>query len=246
MKSICIMRKARDVRFIASLKVVGTRIEGDRIPLVANEGDVRAIGIVKAANLPWTALAPEPLDNTIRTHLWVRGAETVIELKGSESIETTELELAARIASYVQAQGDVNLIAVGETEQDSGRRLLPALLAAELGWNVVRGVTSLEIVGDIAKLKLDTDTKAELDVQLPVLIVANESASLGGDPSDKFDLIEKFEKTPAQLVSTNAVLHAQPKLMGIELPPSRKTQVVCPLKDDEVIQVIEQLLAVKG
>jgi hypothetical protein len=111
---------------------------------------------------------------------------------------------------------------------------------------VVRGVTSLEIVGEVAKIKLDTDTKAELDVQLPVLVVANESASLGGDPSDEFELIEKFEKTPAQLMSVNAIMHTQPKLVNLELPPARKTQVVRPLNEDEVAQVAEQLLAVKG
>ena len=247
MKAICIVRKARDIRYLSSLKVVGTHLEGDRIPCVVNEGDVRAIGLLKSGGLPWTAIAPEPLDNTIRTHLWVRGAETVLELSGSAVIDSDEMELACRIATWIRSQGsEVQLVALGESEQDSGRRLLPALLAAELGWNIVRGVSAVTIHNDIASLIVDTDAQAKLEATLPLVLVAQESVDLGADPSDEFDLIEKFEKNPAQLISVSAQKLPLAQLRSLETPRARQTQPVRPLKAEEIAQVAEQLLAGRG
>ena len=99
------------------------------------------------------------------------------------------------IAAEVRTLDDIQLVALGCVEQDTGRDMLPGLVAAALGWELFSNVLSLRVNAQRVLLTQVTDRGTqEIDVALPICISADDSCAMGSDPSDEYDLIEKLEK----------------------------------------------------
>jgi electron transfer flavoprotein beta subunit len=244
MKAACVMRRTFDPRELSSLTIADNRIVADRVQLVKNEGDVRAIQLVKASGTPFQIVSVGDLDDITRVHCFVYGAEEVWELGESRSHALEDPRVAKMIAAQVRRLDDMQVVALGGVEQDTGREMLPGLVAAALGWELFSNVLTLRVQDQRAHLTQVTDGGTqEIDVALPICVAADESCGLGGDPSDQYDLIEKLEKrgsrktTAAELgVTTGDVGPAE-----LSSPPQRQAQPVVTSGPELVGRVAEML-----
>ena len=91
MQAACLMRRTYDPRELSSLRIVDNRIVADRVQLVKNESDVRAIQLVKSTGMPFQVLSLGELDDITRVHLFVYGAQEVWEVGASRSISSPKL-----------------------------------------------------------------------------------------------------------------------------------------------------------
>jgi electron transfer flavoprotein alpha/beta subunit len=238
------MRRTYNPRDLSSLKIVDNGIVADRVELVKNEGDVRAIQLVKSSGAPFQILAVGGVDDVTRVHCFVYGAQEVWELGESRSHGLPEPVVARMLAAQVTKLADVQLLGLGCVEQDTGRDTLPGLVAATLGWELFSNVLSIRIQDGRAHLRQVTDEGTqEIDAALPVCISADESCGLGRDPSDEYDLIEKLEKrgsrksTLAELGITTAATGAS----ELTNPPGRQAQPVMASGPDALARVAEML-----
>ncbi len=244
MQAACLMRRTFDPRELSSLKIVDNRIVADRVQLVKNEGDVRAIQLVKASGVPFQALAIGELDGITRVHLFVYGAQEVWELGESRSHVLEEGQVARMIAAQVRRLDGVQLVTMGCVEQDTGRDMLPGLVAAELGWEFFSNVLSLRVQDQRAHLTQVTDGGTqEIDVALPICVSADDSCALGSDPSDEYDLIEKLEKRDSRRTTAAelGVASEDGGLAELSSPPEREAKPVVALGAESVTKVADML-----
>jgi electron transfer flavoprotein beta subunit len=245
MQAACLMRRTFDPRELSSLKIADNRIVADRIQMVKNEGDVRAIQLVKSSGVPFQALSIGELDATTRVHLFVYGAREVWELGAAPSHALDETQVARMVAAQVRRLDGVQLLAMGCVEQDTGREMLPGLVAAALGWELFSNVVSLRVEEPRAQLTQVTDGGLqEVDVALPICISADESCGMGTDPSDEYDLIEKLEKRPSRPANPTELGLAAPEADGrpeLSAPPERQAQPVMASGPEAVAKVAEML-----
>ena len=244
MQAACVMRRTFDPRELSSLRIAGNQIVVDRVQLVKNEGDVRAIQLVKAGGANFQGVGIGELDATTRVHLFVYGAREVWELGISPSNMLDEAQVARMIAAQVRRLEGVQLVAMGSVEQDTGRDMLPGLVAAELGWELFSHLVSLRVEDQRARLTQVTDGGTqEIDVALPICVSADDSCSIGSDPSDEYDLIEKLETRASRVVSV-AELGITMESSGpaeLSAPPEREPQPVGALGPESVGKVAEML-----
>jgi electron transfer flavoprotein beta subunit len=244
MQAVCLMRRTYDPRELSSLRIVDNRIVADRVQLVKNEGDVRAIQLVKSTGIPFHILCVGELDDITRVHLFVYGAQEVWEIGESRSHLLPETEVAKMIAAQIKKLDDIQLVSLGCVEQDTGREMLPGLVAAALGWELFSNALSLRVEDQRARLTQVTDGGTqEIDVALPICVSADDSCGLGRDPSDEYDLIEKLEKRGSRKI-TIAELHlATRETTPSELsaPPERQAQPVVASGPETVDRVAEMI-----
>jgi electron transfer flavoprotein alpha/beta subunit len=244
MQAACVMRRTFDPRELPALQIVDNRIVADRVQLVKNEGDIRAIQLVKSSGVPFHALAVGELDDTTRVHLFVYGAQEVWELGESRSHVLDEVRVAALIAAQIRRLESIQLVALGCVEQDTGRDMLPGLVAAALGWELFSNVLSLRIQDQRAHVTQVTDGGIqEVDVALPICVSADDSCPIGNDPSDEYDLIEKLEKRGSRKAATAelGVGAVDARLPELSLPPERQPQPVAVLEPAAVARVADMI-----
>jgi electron transfer flavoprotein alpha/beta subunit len=244
MHAACLMRRTYDPRELGSLTVADNRIVADRVQLVKNEGDVRAIQLAKAARIPFQVLSVGGLDDITRVHCFVYGAQEIWELGESPSHDLPETLIARMIAAQIGKLDAIHLVALGCVEQDTGRDTLPGLVAAALGWELFSNVLSLRVDDQRAVLTQVTDAGTqEIDVALPICLSADESCALGRDPSDEYDLIEKLEKRPSRKVSIAelGIAAAEAPRPELSSPPERQAQPVVAAGPDAVTRVAEMI-----
>ena len=244
MRALCLLRRTFDPRELSSLRIADNQVVADRVQLVKNEGDVRAIQLVKGSGAAFQAASIGELDATTRVHLFVYGAEEVWELGAAPAHGMEEAQMARMIAAQVRRLEGVQLVAMGSVEQDTGREMLPGLVAAELGWELFSHVVSLRLEDQRARLTqvVDGGTQ-EIDAALPICVSADDSCAIGHDPSDEYDLIEKLEGRSSRPASM-ADLGVAPAAAGpVELstPPEREPQAVVALAAEPVAKVSEML-----
>lgn len=244
MHAACLLRRTFDPRELSSLRAAGNQVVADRVQLVKNEGDVRAVQLVKAGGAPFHALTVGELDATSRVHLFVYGAQEVWELGAVPSHGLDEGRVARMIAAQVRRLDDVQLVAMGATEQDTGRDMLPGLVAAELGWELFSHVVALRVEEQRARVTQVTDGGTqEIDVALPICVSADDACPMGRDPSDEYDLIEKLEKRASRTVSmADLGLGTEDgALPELSTPPEREPQPVMALGAESVAKVADML-----
>jgi electron transfer flavoprotein alpha/beta subunit len=244
MQALCLMRRTFDPRELSSLRIADNRIVADRVQLVKNEGDVRAIQLVKSSGVPFHVLSVGGLDDITRVHLFVYGAQEVWEVGESRSHLLPEAQVARMIAAQIRKLDDIQLVSLGCVEQDTGRDMLPGLVAAALGWELFSNVLALRVEDQRAQLKQVTDGGTqEIDVALPICVSADESCGLGGDPSDEYDLIEKLEKRPSRKTTTAelGIQTADAPRPELSAPPERQSHPVVASGPEAVGRVAEMI-----
>jgi electron transfer flavoprotein alpha/beta subunit len=148
------------------------------------------------------------------------------------------------IAAQIRRLDDIHLVSLGCVEQDTGRDMLPGLVAAALGWELFSNVLSLRVQDQRALLTQVTDGGIqEIDAALPICVSADDSCGIGSDPSDEYDLIEKLERRGSRKTTT-AELGLASAAVGIaELfsPPERQAQPVVASGPEAVARVAEMI-----
>jgi electron transfer flavoprotein beta subunit len=244
MQAACLMRRTYDPRELSSLRIADNRIVAERMQLVKNEGDVRAIQLVKSAGVPFQVLCVGEVDDITRVHCYVYGAQEVWELGEARSHLLPEPQLAKMIAAQIRTLDDIQLVSLGCVEQDTGRDMLPGLIAAELGWELFSNALSLRVEAQRALLKQVTDAGTqEIDVALPICVSADDSCGIGSDPSDEYDLIERLEKRPSRRITTAdlGLAAVEAGLPGLSSPPERQAQPVVASGPETVARVAEMI-----
>ena len=177
-------------------------------------------------------------------HLFVYGAQEVWKSGRSRSHLLPETEVAKMIAAQVRKLDDVQLVALGCVEEDTGREMLPGLVAAELGWELFSNVLSLRVEGQRFVLTQVTDRGTqEIDVAPPICVSADDSCAIGTDPSDEYDLIEKLEKRGSRktTVAELALATAETSRSELSSPPERQAQPVVASGPPAVGRVAEMI-----
>ena len=155
----------------------------------------------------------------------------------------------AMIAAHVTALQDVQVAALGCVEQDSGRDMLPGLVAARLGWEFFSHVVSFRVDDHRAHLRqvFDGGTR-EIDVALPVCVSADDSCPIGNDPSDEYDLIEKLEHRRARKVTAAelGVPATDARRPEFHAPPERQPRPVAASGPEVIARVAEMLRRFQG
>lgn len=249
MQAVSVMRRTFNPADLSSLTIVDKRIAADRMKLVKNEGDVRAIQLVKSSGVPFQVLTIGELDDITRVHLFVYGAQEVWSLGEARSSLLRETDVARMLAAHVRRLDNVQLVALGGAEQDTGRSALAGLVAAELGWELFSNVLSLRIDAERAHIRQSLDGAIqEIDTALPICVSADEACALGTDPSDEYDLIEKLEKRGARqtTLAELGIVIADTRPAEFYAPPERQARPVVASGADAVATVAGMIRRLSG
>jgi electron transfer flavoprotein alpha/beta subunit len=249
MQAVSVMRRTFDPGELSSLTIVDKRIVADRMKLVKNEGDVRAIQLVKSSGVPFQVLTIGDLDDITRVHLFVYGAQEVWALGESRSSLLPETQVARMLAAHIRRLDDVQVVGLGGVEQDTGRNTLAGLLAAQLGWELFSNVLSLRVQAQRAQLRQVIDGGIqEIEAALPICVSADEACEMGTDPSDEYDLIEKLEKRGARTTTLAELGIAIADVSPPEFcaPPQRQAQPVVASGADAVARVAGMIRRFQG
>lgn len=95
-------------------------------------------------------------------------------------------ELAAVLAAAVRHIGDVDLVITGDSSVDVGAKMVPTVLAGQLGWPAVVEVTSVS--GEAGALRVGRTTAAGaqvLEISGPAVLAASTDAAVSRVPGMK-------------------------------------------------------------
>lgn len=242
MKTIALVRLTYEPKEVAELSLVAGKIQAGRVTYSMNEGDIKGIQLIKSLKSPFDAISIGVLSNIARVHTFVRGAENIFEIGEQFAHHYEETVLASMIAAQVKAVGGVQMIVCSPVEQDSGRGLLPGILAAKLGFELFVGVKDISENDGAVVLEQQLDAGVQkFQVKGPIVICPDESCAMGDDPSDAFDLIEKLEKKETKKIKADQLLNGEKSVIEISLdvPTVQAAQPVVPYSKDVVKKILE-------
>jgi electron transfer flavoprotein alpha/beta subunit len=218
MKLLALVRLTFDPKEVAELTLASGAVQAGRISLAINEGDIKGIQLIKPLKKPFDAISIGQLDNTSRVHTFVRGADKIYEIGSILAGRYDEEDLASMLVSQIKSMGGVQIVVCSPIEQDSGRGLLPGVLAAKLGFELIVGAKSVTEKDNalIIEQVLEYGTQT-IVAKGPVVLCPDESCELGDDPSDSFDLIEKLEKKESIKVNAEQLLGASKSSVEVKL-----------------------------
>lgn len=108
-----------------------------------------------------------------------RGLDRVV-IVADDSLEGAgTTELAAVLAAAVRHIGDVDLVITGDSSVDVGAKMVPTVLAGQLGWPAVGEVTAVS--GDAGQLRVEraiTGGTQILEISCPVVLAASTDAAV--------------------------------------------------------------------
>jgi electron transfer flavoprotein beta subunit len=88
-------------------------------------------------------------------------------------------ELAAVLAAAVRHIGGVDLVITGDSSVDVGARMVPAVLAGQLGWPAVGEVTSVSRQDGLLRVERDTAGGTQvLEISGPAVLAASTDAAV--------------------------------------------------------------------
>jgi electron transfer flavoprotein beta subunit len=95
-------------------------------------------------------------------------------------------ELAAVLAAAVRHIGDVDLVITGDSSIDVGAKMVPTVLAGQLGWPAVAEVTAVS--GDAGALRVERTIAGGtqiIEISVPVVLAASADAAVPHIPGMK-------------------------------------------------------------
>ena len=122
-------------------------------------------------------------------------------------------ELAAVLAEAVRHIGDVDLIITGDSSVDVAAKMVPTVLAGELGWPAVAEVTA--VTGQAGALRVERAIPGGvqvLEISGPAVLAASADAAVPRVPGMKELLaagkkpVEHLELTALNVPATSAVM----------------------------------------
>jgi len=123
-----------------------------------------------------------------------RGLDRVVIIEDDSLREAGRSELAAVLAEAVRHIGDVDLVITGDSSVDVAAKMVPTVLAGELGWPAVAEVT--EVSGQAGALRVERAIPGGvqvLEISGPAVLAASADAAVPRVPGMK-DLLAAGKK----------------------------------------------------
>lgn len=186
-----------------------------------------------AATMPDTetvavTIGPEPAGSALRKALQMGVAEAVqltdAALAGSDAFAT-----AKALAAVARRLGDVSLIVCGMSSPDAEMGVVPALVAAELGWPLLSQAAAVAVGGEAATItRVDEVGVREATAPLPAVVSVTDQSGEPRYPSFK-DVLAAKKKKIEQLTLDDLDLardavgaaSARVEVMGVSRNPER-------------------------
>jgi len=133
-----------------------------------------------------------------------RGLDRVVIVEDESLAEAGRSELAAVLAEVVRHIGDVDLIVTGDSSVDVAAKMVPTVLAGELGWPAVAEVTAVS--GQAGALRVERAIPGGvqvLEVSGPAVLAASADAAVPRVPGMKEVLAAA--KKPVELLDLAAL-----------------------------------------
>jgi electron transfer flavoprotein alpha/beta subunit len=249
MKIIALVRLTYEPKEVAELTLGGGKIQAGRVNYSLNEGDIKGVQLIKSLKSPFDAISVGVLNNIARVHTFVRGAENIFEIGEQFAHNYDESILASMIAAQIKNIGGVQVVVCSPVEQDSGRGLLPGILAAKLGFELFTSVKKISEKDGAVLIEQQLETGVQsFQVKGPLVICPDETCILGDDPSDAFDLIEKLEKKETKKIKAEQLLSGEKSSIesSLDMPKVQSAQPVVPYSNDVVKKVLELIKPFAG
>ena len=155
-----------------------------------------------------------------------RGLDRVVVVEDDSLAHAGQAELAAVVAAVVRHIGDVDLVITGDSSVDVAAKMVPTVLAGELGWPAVAEVTS--ITGQVGTLRVERAIPGGvqvLEISGPAVLAAAADAAVPRVPGMK-ELLAAAKK-PVELLDL-AALKVPPRNAGMTVAgrarPERKVR----------------------
>jgi electron transfer flavoprotein beta subunit len=144
-----------------------------------------------------------------------RGLDRVVAVEDEDLAEAGRAELAAVLAEVVRHIGDVDLVITGDSSVDVAAKMVPTVLAGELGWPAVAEVTEVTAADKILRVERAIPGGAQvLEITGPAVLAASADAAPAKVPGMK-DLLAAGKKPVEHL-----------DLAALKVPPGNATVTV--------------------
>jgi len=133
-----------------------------------------------------------------------RGLDRVVVIEDDSLAEAGRSELAAVLAEAIRHIGDVDLVVTGDSSVDVAAKMVPTVLAGELGWPAVAEVTA--VTGQAGSLVVERaipNGVQVLEISGPAVLAASADAAVPRVPGMK-ELLAAAKK-PAELLDLSAL-----------------------------------------
>ena len=133
-----------------------------------------------------------------------RGLDRVVVVEDDSLREAGTSELAAVLAAAVRQIGDVALVITGDSSVDVAAKMVPTVLAGELGWPAVAEVTT--VTGQAGALRVERAIPGGvqvLEISGPAVLAASADAAVPHVPGMK-ELLAAGKK-PVDLLELTAL-----------------------------------------
>jgi electron transfer flavoprotein beta subunit len=128
-----------------------------------------------------------------------RGLDRVVIVEDESLADAGRAELAAVLAEVIKHIGDVDLVVTGDSSVDVAAKMVPTVLAGELGWPAVAEVTSVSGKPGALRVERSIPGGAQvLEISSPAVLAASADAATPRVPGMK-DLLAAGKK-PKELV----------------------------------------------
>jgi electron transfer flavoprotein beta subunit len=133
-----------------------------------------------------------------------RGLDRVVIVEDESLREAGRSELAAVLAEAIRHIGDVDLIITGDSSVDVAAKMVPTVLAGELGWPAVAEVTAVSVqAGALRVERAIPGGVQELEISGPAVLAASADAAVPRVPGMK-ELLAAAKK-PVELLELTAL-----------------------------------------
>jgi len=113
-------------------------------------------------------------------------------------------ELAAVLAAAVRHIGEVNLVITGDSSVDVGARMVPVVLAGQLGWPAVGEVTAVSVQAGLLRVERDIAGGTQvLEISGPAVLAASTNAAVPRIPGMR-DILAAGKK-PVETLEVTAL-----------------------------------------
>ena len=142
-----------------------------------------------------------------------RGLDRVVIVEDASLADAGRSELAAVLAAVIRHIGDVDLVVTGDSSVDVAAKMVPTVLAGELGWPAVAEVTSITGQADALRVERAIPGGVQvLEISGPAVLAASADAAVPHVPGMKELLaagkkpVDQLELTALEVPARNAVM----------------------------------------
>lgn len=155
-----------------------------------------------------------------------RGLDKVVVIEDDSLRDAGTSELAAVLAAAIRQLGDVALVITGDSSVDVAAKMVPTVLAGELGWPAVAEVSAVAGQGGALRVERAIPGGVQvLEVSGPVVLAASADAAVPHVPGMK-ELLAAGKKPVERLALSDLKVAARNAAMAVtgRSRPGRKAR----------------------